>query len=268
MAKSSIDVAERLAQLSASTIFELRGEWRRLHRAPPPMRFSRYLLMRGITYKLQERSLGGLSKSMMRKLERLNLDSEASDVQKPPPISLKTGTRLVREWRGVTHTVLVHADGFEWNGRRHRSLTIVAPPAWARGEGEPVVIPTRFTEDVRAGFQDAEPTGLPPHSTHCCRHGLAEPEPPLTGLAPRCAGLWVVRASIPTPRTHGAQDHVDPFHREVPELQECCAQEGERRIERALAAHRLVRCGHRKQTTAVCCIEGRASRRRQNAGDS
>ena len=126
MAKSSIDIAERLAQLSASTIFELRGEWRRLHRAPPPMRLSRDLLMRGITYKLQERSLGGLSKSMMRKLERLNLDSEASDVQKPPPISLKTGTRLVREWRGVTHTVLVHADGFEWNGRRHRSLTIVA----------------------------------------------------------------------------------------------------------------------------------------------
>jgi hypothetical protein len=23
----------------------------------------------------------------------------------------------VREWRGVTYTVLVHADGFEWNGR-------------------------------------------------------------------------------------------------------------------------------------------------------
>jgi hypothetical protein len=39
---------------------------------------------------------------------------------------LKAGTRLVREWRGVTHTVLVHADGFEWNGRRYRSLTIVA----------------------------------------------------------------------------------------------------------------------------------------------
>jgi Protein of unknown function (DUF2924) len=35
-------------------------------------------------------------------------------------------TRLVREWRGVTHTVLVHADGFEWNGRRYRSLTVIA----------------------------------------------------------------------------------------------------------------------------------------------
>jgi hypothetical protein len=60
----------------------------------------------------------------MRKLERLNLHSEASDAQKPvPPISLKAGTRLVREWRGVTYTVLVHAG---WSGRRYRSLTIVA----------------------------------------------------------------------------------------------------------------------------------------------
>ena len=126
MAKSSIDIAESLAGLSASTIFELRGAWRRLHRAPPPMRLSRDLLLRGITYKLQERPLGGLSKSIIRKLERLNLDSEA-DAQTPArPISLKAGTRLVREWRGVTYTVLVHADGFEWNGRRYRSLTIVA----------------------------------------------------------------------------------------------------------------------------------------------
>jgi Protein of unknown function (DUF2924) len=130
MAKSSIDIAESLARLSPSTIFELRGEWRRLHRTPPPMRLSRDLLMRvmrAITYKLQERPLGGLSKSIIRKLERRNLDSEASDARKPtPPISLKAGTRLVREWRGVTHTVLVRTDGFEWNGRRYRSLTIVA----------------------------------------------------------------------------------------------------------------------------------------------
>jgi Protein of unknown function (DUF2924) len=93
MAEPSIDIAESLAGLSASTIFELRGEWRRLHRAPPPMRLSHDLLMRGITYKLQERPLGGLSKSIIRKLERLNLDSEASDAQKPaPPISLKERT--------------------------------------------------------------------------------------------------------------------------------------------------------------------------------
>ena len=56
MDKPAIDVARELARLSALTIFELRGEWRRLHRKPPPMRLSRDLLTRGITYKLQERA--------------------------------------------------------------------------------------------------------------------------------------------------------------------------------------------------------------------
>src|ERR1700730_3579710 len=41
--------------------------------------------------------------------------------------------------------------------------------------------------------------------------------PARLGLAPRFAGLWVVRAAIPTPRTNGAQTHVLPFHREVPQ---------------------------------------------------
>jgi hypothetical protein len=45
-----------LARLSALTIFELRGEWRRLHRMPPPMRLSRDLLIRGTNYELQERA--------------------------------------------------------------------------------------------------------------------------------------------------------------------------------------------------------------------
>src|SRR2546429_7777525 len=60
MEKVAIDIAETLARLSNLTIFELRGEWRRLHRTPPPMRPSRDLLTRGITYKLQERADGRL----------------------------------------------------------------------------------------------------------------------------------------------------------------------------------------------------------------
>ena len=127
MGGSAIDIAEALTRLAALTIFELRGECRRLHRAPPPMRASRHLLIRAITYKVQERLLGGLSVSIMRKLERRTTEAEASDARKSaPPISLKAGTRLVREWGGVTHTILVHADGIEWRGRRYRSLSTVA----------------------------------------------------------------------------------------------------------------------------------------------
>src|SRR6478736_2554238 len=104
MAKSSIDIAESLARLSVVTIFELRGEWRRLHRMPPPMRLSRDLLTRGIIFKIQELDYGGLSLATARKLEQAAADPMRRGAVKPaPPISLRPGTRLVREWRGVTH---------------------------------------------------------------------------------------------------------------------------------------------------------------------
>ncbi len=104
--KAAINVAAELARLGDLTIFELRREWRHFHRMPPPMRLSRELLMRGITYKVQERALGGLSKSVLRKLESFNAGPGAGDARKPtPPISVKPGTRLVREWRGTTHSV-------------------------------------------------------------------------------------------------------------------------------------------------------------------
>ena len=48
MEKRAIDIAKALVRLSELTIFELRGEWRRLHRMPAPMRLSRELLTRGI----------------------------------------------------------------------------------------------------------------------------------------------------------------------------------------------------------------------------
>jgi hypothetical protein len=84
------------------------------------------LLLRAITYKLQERPLDGLSKSTIRKLERLNLDSEASDAQKPaPPISLKAGTRLVREWRGVTS---LSATPFQWAIQPWRTCSVMRAP--------------------------------------------------------------------------------------------------------------------------------------------
>src|SRR6202011_2464556 len=127
MDKAAIDVAKALARLSELTIFELRGEWRRLHRMPPPMRFSRDLLTRGISYKLQERAYGGLSTATARKLEQAGADSLSRGAVTPAPrLSLRPGTRLVREWRGVTHMVLVHADGIEWRGQRYRSLSVVA----------------------------------------------------------------------------------------------------------------------------------------------
>jgi Protein of unknown function (DUF2924) len=74
-----------------------------------------------------ERAYGGLSTATARKLEHANADPQSRGAAKPvQPISLRPGTRLVREWRGVTHIVLIHADGIEWHGQRYRSLSLVA----------------------------------------------------------------------------------------------------------------------------------------------
>ena len=124
MKPASIDIAAEMARLEALTNFELRGEWRRLHGMQPPKSLSRDLILRGITYKIQEKAFGGLSKSVLRTLT----DGDTSSVHRSPAsrILVKPGTRLVRKWNGETPTVLVHADGVEWRGTRYRSLSIVA----------------------------------------------------------------------------------------------------------------------------------------------
>jgi Protein of unknown function (DUF2924) len=122
MAKSDLNAAE-IARVESLGIDELRQEWRRLHQTPPPNRLSRDILLRGITYKLQERAFGGLSKATLRKLRASAARSQA---RRRPPVSFKPGTRLVREWHGQTHTVVILGEGVEWQGERYRSLSVVA----------------------------------------------------------------------------------------------------------------------------------------------
>lgn len=118
-------LASKLALLANLTIFELRGEWRRHHRMPPPKRLSRDLLIRGIAYKIQERAFGGLSRSTLRKLESLRSQNATAPMSAPSP-SLRPGTKLIRDWGGTTHTVIVLKSGYEWRGKSYRSLTTIA----------------------------------------------------------------------------------------------------------------------------------------------
>lgn len=126
MAKPALDIAAEIIRLESLPLDQLREEWRRLHQTPPPRRLSRDILLRGITYKMQESAFGGLSKSLLRKLQTTALTEALPAKKSRPRPSFKPGTRLVREWHGVTHTVVILADGVEWCGQRYRSLSVVA----------------------------------------------------------------------------------------------------------------------------------------------
>jgi hypothetical protein len=108
------------------TAQQLRDEWRRLYRGQPP-RLSRDLLIRTIAYRMQELVYGGLSKATQRKLDALAKDLKVKgSIVVTPDKSLRPGTRLVREWRGKTHTVVVTENGFEYAGKTFPSLTKIA----------------------------------------------------------------------------------------------------------------------------------------------
>jgi hypothetical protein len=105
---------------------ELRCEWRRLNHSDAP-RISRDLLVLAISYRLQELEYGGLGKSTRRKLQTIAKALRTTGRVGPmPSLSLKPGARLVREWHGLTHTVTVTEDGFEYGGTSYPSLTKIA----------------------------------------------------------------------------------------------------------------------------------------------
>src|SRR5262252_1517822 len=87
---------------------------------------TRDLLIRALAHQLQEQSHGGVSRALRRRLQSLAGASDKATLTADPGLVLKAGTTLVRQWRGHTHTVLVHQDGFEHEGQRYRSLSVIA----------------------------------------------------------------------------------------------------------------------------------------------
>ena len=120
------EVERQIAGLADRSTQELRVAWRQLHRTGPPLGLSRDLLIRALANQLQEQSYGGVSRALRRRLQSLAGASDKATMAVDPGLVLKAGTTLVREWRGHTHTVLVHQDGLEHDGQRYRSLTAIA----------------------------------------------------------------------------------------------------------------------------------------------
>ena len=118
----------RLQQLGAMSGHQLRAEWSQVFRAEPSAGLSRDLLVRGVAYKLQERAFGGLSQTSKRMLAGLAAQITGGGASTGLVLSpvLAPGVRLVRDWGGRAHTVIVLEGGFEYRAERYRSLSEIA----------------------------------------------------------------------------------------------------------------------------------------------
>ena len=118
-----MSLAAKLTRLETMTPAQLRAAWRDEWRQPAPS-IGPDLMRRGIAWRMRVRVHGGIPTAVGKAIDRaLHQLESTGEVGSSRSISLKPGTRLVREWRGATHHVLVLDDGFEHEGRRYSSLS-------------------------------------------------------------------------------------------------------------------------------------------------
>ena len=121
-------ILARLAALKAMSVNELKTEWQAMFDAPAPNN-SRTFLESRLAYRIQELTYGGPDKQTRRLLGLLADEVEGTLTRKAQiadPRNPVVGTKLIREWDGVAHTVIVLKDGFDWGGQRYKSLSAVA----------------------------------------------------------------------------------------------------------------------------------------------
>ena len=125
---SDASVVAQLAALRKMSVVELKQRWEALFGTPAPNNSRSYLEVR-LGNRIQELMLGGLSRDTRRVLDLLVKELEGKNTRKAimtDPRKPIPGTRLLREWDGAEHSVTVLRDGFDWQGRKFKSLSAVA----------------------------------------------------------------------------------------------------------------------------------------------
>jgi hypothetical protein len=120
------DPIEVVANLGRDQLID---RWMNAYKCQPPKGISRTLLERSAAYQAQTKVHGGLNVTTRRTLRTMLAAGKTSQPTKPVSDAkprLEPGMRLVREWNGRTYSVDVIEGGFVWDGKVHRSLSVIA----------------------------------------------------------------------------------------------------------------------------------------------
>jgi Protein of unknown function (DUF2924) len=101
---------------------EARSLWRSTFKREVPNALTRDLLVRTLSWHIQERAFGGHDRAALQLLT--NYAKGKPDA--PKERRLKPGTEIVREYQGERHTVVVTGEGFRWRDGDYSSLTAIA----------------------------------------------------------------------------------------------------------------------------------------------
>src|SRR4051812_12935484 len=182
--RSPQQVEPEIARLRDLTLEQLRAEWRRQMRTPPPACFKTDLLFRALAYQLQAKAFGGLDRATERLLDRLaETDDPTAVLATLRRRRLKPGTEFIREWAGSIHRVVAVESGYAYAGQTYGSLSEIARLITGTNWNGP-----RFF-GLRQEKRSDQPRGGGPSTTkrrrgRPPRRSSADPLQPLPGGAP------------------------------------------------------------------------------------
>jgi Protein of unknown function (DUF2924) len=123
----STEITTKLQELPHLPKRELLALWQKLFAKPAHQRLRRNLMVPILAYRIQEQAYGGLKPSTRKRLQKLATELEHEQKASRPQVpQLKAGTKLLRQWQGEMHEVLVADEGFEYQGKRYQSLSEIA----------------------------------------------------------------------------------------------------------------------------------------------
>lgn len=120
--------ADAIATLAGRSRAALKADYEAYYGTAPPSRMRDTMLRRAVGHAMQVDAGGGPDQALQRRLDRMVADYQRTGTIKTDsvPTVAKPGTKLLREWQGVTHSVTVTETGVVWQGQSYRSLSAVA----------------------------------------------------------------------------------------------------------------------------------------------
>jgi hypothetical protein len=123
----NLSIRDRISSLPSFQRAALSALWQQLFGTDPPLGMRKELMLQFLAYRMQEREFGALSNRNHRRLKELacaiDINSNKSPSQK---ISIKPGTRLIRQWKDQMYIVNVEEGSYEYRGARYETLSEIA----------------------------------------------------------------------------------------------------------------------------------------------
>ena len=122
-------VLAQIVALETMSFADLKEKYRALYDREPPSRSRKQVIAR-LAYRIQEIAYGGLSAEARERLVSIGEAHGVPGKEKAQPKERKgapaIGTKLVREYLGERHEVVVLGKGFQYRDGVYRSLSAIA----------------------------------------------------------------------------------------------------------------------------------------------